>query len=47
MTKCSNCGENFLCGVEEGKNDCWCFYKPKKQPDGEHCYCEKCFTNKT
>ena len=42
MTECSKCGENFYCGVEKGDNDCWCFHKPKKQPNGKLCYCEEC-----
>lgn len=47
MTRCSSCGENFFCGIEARNGDCWCFHKPKKQPHEEHCFCEKCLTDKT
>ncbi|WP_420887997.1 cysteine-rich CWC family protein [Candidatus Nitrosotenuis cloacae] len=42
MSKCSNCGEGFYCGVEAGDSDCWCFHKPKKQPRSNSCFCENC-----
>jgi len=42
MSKCLKCGKKFFCGIEEGKDDCWCFHKPKKQPNGASCYCEDC-----
>ncbi len=42
MDKCSNCGDKFYCGIQAGDSDCWCFHKPKKQANGESCFCEKC-----
>lgn len=44
--KCSSCGKEFVCDIKEGKNDCWCFDKPKRQPDGYNCYCEDCLIKK-
>ena len=41
---CHECGEKFVCGVND--NRCWCFDLPKiKISKNNACLCKKCLLN--
>jgi len=46
LKNCENCGQEFFCEIEAGKEECWCFHKTPKSIDGNSCLCEWCLDNK-
>ncbi|HNQ57201.1 MAG: cysteine-rich CWC family protein [Burkholderiales bacterium] len=42
---CPGCGRIFMCGMEAGRERCWCAdLPPLEMPpvDGKGCYCPEC-----
>ncbi|HXZ55794.1 MAG TPA: cysteine-rich CWC family protein [Burkholderiales bacterium] len=42
-TRCPGCGAEFECGMQAGRERCWCEdFPPLPNPEGDACYCPRC-----
>jgi hypothetical protein len=41
---CPKCGKNFVCGVSNGGDTCWCVeLPPRYEIQKDRCVCSDCF----